>query len=109
MSRNENEIEELWATLVTRSWEDPHLRRRLLEEPAAVLHESGVAVPEGATIKTFEDDGNTIVMPVAQEPEDTELAEEQLASVAGGIIVIEGGRSALPSIRSFGSLQMFGR
>ncbi len=108
MQKNEDEIRELWANLVTRSWDDPYLRRRLLEEPASVLDENGVEVPGEATIKTFEDDGDTIVLPIARKPADTELAEEQLEAVAGGGIVIDY-KSPARSIRSFGSLQMFGR
>ena len=108
MSGNEEQIKELWATLVARSWEDPYLMRRLLEEPASVLQENGVEIPAGSTIRTFEDDGHTIVLPIAGKPADTELSEAELESVAGGGIVITE-RSALRPIRSFGSLQMFGR
>ena len=85
MPHDEESIKQLWAKLVTQSWTDEKLRQRLLEEPAAVLKENGVEVPEGATIKTFEDDGNTIILPVVRNPADRELSEVELGSVAGGI------------------------
>lgn len=58
MPHDEASVRQLWSTLVTQSWNDEQLRKRLLEEPAAVLEEHGVAVPDGATLKTFEDDGS---------------------------------------------------
>ena len=84
MPQDEESIKQLWAKLVAQSWKYEKLRQRLLEEPAAVLKENGVEVPEGATIKTFVDDGNTIILPLAQEGTERELSEEELESVAGG-------------------------
>ena len=86
MPQSEEAIKQLWAKLVAQSWEDDNLRRRLLEEPAAVLKENGVEVPAGATVKTFEDDddGDTIVLPVARQPAEKELSDQELETVAGG-------------------------
>ena len=84
MSQDEERIKQLWGELVVQSWKDETLGQRLLEEPAAVLKENGVEVPEGVTIKAFEDDGNTIIFPVAHKPADSELSDEDLESVAGG-------------------------
>ena len=103
MPQDEESIKQLWAKLVAQSWKDEKLRQRLLEEPAAVLKENGVEVPEGATIKTFEDDGSTIILPVAQAPAEKELSEEQLESVAGGIV---GPSDYGTDLKSFSSLKV---
>ena len=50
MSQDEERIKQLWGELVVQSWKDETLGQRLLEEPAAVLKENGVEVPEGVTI-----------------------------------------------------------
>ena len=106
MSQNEENVKQLWATLVAQSWKDENLRQRLLEEPAAVLEENGVSVPGGATVKTFEDDGSTIILPVALEPADTALSDEALASVAGGANVIGGLAWTWKSFGAFSSLKI---
>ena len=108
MPQDEENVKQVWATLVAQSWKDENLRQRLLEEPAAVLKENGVEVPGGATVKTFEDDGNTIILPVAPEPADTELSDEALESVAGGIdsFFNKAYGSGLKSFGAFSSLKI---
>ncbi len=83
MPEDNETIEQLWAKLVAESSEDQNLRQRLLEEPASVLRENGVEVPEGATIKTLEKDDRTIALTVTTNA-DGDLSEEELESVAGG-------------------------
>ena len=107
MSKDEESVKRVWGNLVARSWKDGQLRARLLEEPAAVLKEHGVAFPDGATIKTFEDDGNTIVLPVAYDPAERPLSDEVLGSVAGGLSSYDYG-TKLKSFKSFSSLSMDG-
>jgi hypothetical protein len=36
-----------WELLVADLWADPALKKRLLDDPAAVLKERGIAFPEG--------------------------------------------------------------
>ena len=76
MPKAEEAIKQLWVQLVTQSWEDAGLKKRMLKDPAAVLREHGVEVPEWATIKAFENDPNTIVLPVSPEPPTPAFWEE---------------------------------
>ncbi len=104
--QNEDDIKQLWAKLVAKSWEDANLRQRMLDEPAAVLKENGVQVPAGFRVHTFEDDGQTIVLPVNVEPAETELSEEELESVAGGVEVIA--NPTIGALKGFESLLVIG-
>ncbi len=106
MPQNEEAIKELWAKLVAQSWGDANLRQRMLDEPAAVLKENGVQVPDGFRVHTFEDDGQTIVLPVNVEPAETELSEEELESVAGGVEVIA--NPTMGALKGFDSLEFVG-
>ena len=85
MGQNQEAIKELWARLVTESQEDADLRRRMLDELAAVLKENGVEVPDGVSVVSYECEENTAVFPIPTKAADGELSEEQLAAVAGGI------------------------
>ena len=85
MAQTEQDVRKLWTELVAQSNEDADLRRRMLEEPAAVLTENGVRIPEGISLVAFEDDGRTAALPIPTKPVGTELSDQQLEAVAGGI------------------------
>jgi hypothetical protein len=40
-----------WGKLVAQAWFNPDFKRRLLSEPARVMREQGMAVPEGARLR----------------------------------------------------------
>ena len=107
MPQNQEEIKELWAKLVAQSWEDANLRKRMLDEPAEVLKENGVQVPDGFRVQAFEDDGQTIVLPVNVKPAEEELSDEQLESVAGGIGLNEA-TSTIGSLKGLELLEVVG-
>ncbi len=44
---NDPNFKRAWAKIMAQSWTDDGLRRRLLEDPAGVLREHDVEVPEG--------------------------------------------------------------
>src|SRR5690348_6215614 len=44
-------LDEAWGRIVARAWADEQLKQRLLCDPAAVLREYGVEVPDGAVVK----------------------------------------------------------
>ena len=106
MSQSEEEVTQVWAQLVAQSWEDADLKTRLLDDPAALLKENGVDVPEDVTVKSFEDDGNTIILPVSSQPSGEELSDDDLETVAGGLIGTNG--LFLKPIKSFGAIANWG-
>ena len=71
-----------WSLLTTDAWADPKLKKRLLNDPAAVLKERGIVPPKGMQIKVLE---NTPTETYFVLPAEQELSEEQLQTVAGGL------------------------
>ncbi|WP_308466559.1 NHLP leader peptide family RiPP precursor [Rathayibacter soli] len=75
-----------FAAIVARSWEDPDFRSKLLADPTATLNANGFHVPAGKSVVMVEEDSDTVVhMSLPQRP--TELSDEQLDAVSGGIFV----------------------
>jgi len=73
-----------WELLVADAWADPALKKRLLENPTAVLKERGISVPEGVQVKVLEDSEKVEHFILPTRPVESELSEEELESVAGG-------------------------
>ena len=72
-----------YGKVVARAWRDAAFKAKLLADPHATLKESGVAVPEGVTVKVVEntDTHHHLVLP----PKPTgELSDKALDGVAGG-------------------------
>jgi hypothetical protein len=73
-----------WDLLLADAWADPALKKRLLENPAAVLKERGIAIPEGCQVKVVEDTDKVQHLVIPGKPAEGELSEQELSSVAGG-------------------------
>jgi hypothetical protein len=69
-----------WGQLVARAWLDEGFKRRLLGEPAAVLKEAGLEVPEGVQINMLENTDRLIHLVLPAKPATGDLSEEQLAA-----------------------------
>lgn len=72
-----------WMRIVAKAWADEDYKRRLLEEPGAVLAEEGLAVP-GVKFRVVEDTPGlrTLVIPPAPDAsEGVENMEERLAAM----------------------------
>lgn len=76
---------QVWGQIVAKSWDDDSLKKRLMSEPAAVLKEHGLDVPPGVQIKVVQNTDSLVHLPMAPKPASTELSEEDLANVAGGV------------------------
>lgn len=101
METNESRV--LLGKLIARSWDDEAFKSRLLESPRDVLQEAGIGVRGSAEVRVREQpagsgdlgqsgvlgqEGNVLVLTLPSPPADgadTELADEQLEGVAGGI------------------------
>jgi len=74
--------------LIEKAMKDPDFRKRLLENPKAVIkEETGVELPAFVNLRIFEEDPQTVylILPsVPAEPDTTELAETELEMIAGG-------------------------
>jgi hypothetical protein len=77
----------LWAQITAQARQDESFKRRLLSQPAAVLRERlGQEVPPGVTVTVLEDTEELFhcVLPARPPRPEGELAEADLATVAGG-------------------------
>ena len=84
MEKKSNEQSKKWGKLISQCWADEALKQRFIADPAAVLKESGLEVPEDMEFKVVEntDKVNYILLP----PKPGELSDDQLDAVAGGRI-----------------------
>jgi hypothetical protein len=67
-----------WELLVADTWDDPALKQRLLDDPATVLKERGISVPEGVSVKVIANDENTENLVLPSKPEVDELSDEEI-------------------------------
>jgi len=84
-SDKQSASEKQWAQVVAKAWSDAAFKKRLLTQPAAVLKEAGVDVPEGLQLKVVENTERLAHLILPPAPAGAELSEEALARVAGGI------------------------
>jgi len=78
-------FENPWAQVVARAWSDEAFKKRLLEQPAVVLKEAGLEVPEGLQIKVVENTGRLVHLILPPAPGVSELTDKALALVDGGV------------------------
>ena len=86
MATEEGQLEESsrhWGQLLARMWTDDALKDRFMDDPATVLREHGIVVPEGYDIRAVEDSPAVIHVILPQRPAE-EVNDEDLELVAGG-------------------------
>ena len=73
------------ANLFADCWKDDSLKARFLSEPAAVLAERNIHIPDGMKINVVENTSDTlnIIMPSGPDNSHT-LSDEELTQAAGG-------------------------
>ena len=84
MKNSEETMYKAWARLVARAWAEDEFRQRLIAEPAAVLAENGVSLPEGARVRVVEFSEGDVIVPLPERPSGA-LSDEDLEKVAGGV------------------------
>ena len=81
MTEQQNKIAELFAAC----WKDDALKARFMADPASVLREYGMPVPEGVDVKVIENADNCVHITLPAAPTDAmELSDAELSSAAGG-------------------------
>jgi Nitrile hydratase, alpha chain len=75
-----------WAQLIAQTWADEKFKRRLIENPAAVLRERGIEMPPGAELRVVENTEKVryLTLPAKPSGDVEELNMAELAGVAGG-------------------------
>jgi hypothetical protein len=73
--------------VIARALKDPDYRQTLLADPRAVLGQAfGQELPSHVQVKVIEQEPDTIYLLLPREAEGLELNEEELDSVAGGLM-----------------------
>jgi|GEM_PF-382884 len=84
MTEQQNKLAELFAAC----WKDDALKARFMADPASVLKERGMPVPEGVDVKVVENADNCVHITLPTAPTNTrELSDAELSSAAGGGLV----------------------
>jgi hypothetical protein len=64
--------------LIARAWADEGFKARFLNEPAAVMAEAGIHVPEGVEVKILQDTSDVAHLVIPAKPAGDRLSEENL-------------------------------
>ena len=88
--------QKLYAEVVQKAWEDAEFKNELIANPIQAIEKltgKKVSLPEGKTlvVRDQTDESTVYINIPAKQEVDTELNENQLEAVAGGIIAGPGG------------------
>ena len=82
---NVQEQQQAMGKIVAKAWADEAYKQRLINNPADVLKEEGLPVPDGITVKVVENTP-TLFHVILPQNSEGELTDEQLDAAAGGNI-----------------------
>jgi len=88
MSHNDPYFSDVrWRELVARTWFDPVLKRRVLDDSVAVLREEGIEIPEGVDVLVLEETPQRRVFVLPCPPDEISLRDVEGArsNLAGPI------------------------
>ena len=75
-----------YAKIIAQAWVDEEFKARLLADPATVLKENGIEIPEGMTVKVVERKENEIQIPLPQKPVDLSMGVAELSERAQAFV-----------------------
>ena len=81
MASDATRQEKQFSQIIARAWTDEEFKARLLREPAQVLRENGISLPDDVEVRVVENTRNVIHLVIPPRP-DGELTEEQLEKVS---------------------------
>ena len=82
--------EEAYVKIIKKAWSDENFKAELLANPATVLKDGGVQMPDGVEVKMFEATDKLVhfIIP-CPSTDDGELSDEDLDKVAGGVAGVD--------------------
>ena len=89
----QNDRQKQWAKIVAKAWADEDYKRRLMDDPGAVLSEEGMKVPEGLQISVVEATEKQAWLVLPPKPETGKIGRieegvERLAAADGCCICL---------------------
>ena len=72
------ERQEKWAKVVARAWTDDGFKQRLLSDPASVLNEAGLNVPDGVQVDAVENTDRLIHLVLPAKPTAGDISSEHM-------------------------------
>ena len=81
-----------YRQIVAKAWSDHAFKQRLIANPAEVLRENGLDVPQGTEVRLVEGEAEAeisaglMVLSLPPKPSSEELSDAQLERVSGGTV-----------------------
>ncbi len=69
--------------VIAKCWADHAFKQRLIADPAGTLKGEGIEIPQGISVKVWENTQNIEHIVIPERP--SALSDEQLAGTAGGM------------------------
>ena len=89
---------DLEAKIIANAWRDPEYKKRLMDDPKAVLEEAlkgidpDISLPKDLSVNVHEEDANTFHLVLPRDPRDLKLSDvmtdDQLEAVAPQTIAV---------------------
>ena len=76
------QLEREYSRITAKAWHDAAFKKRLMDDPAAVLKEHGIDVAPGRTVHVVENTDKVFNLVLKQRP--SQLSHEQLDKIVGG-------------------------
>jgi hypothetical protein len=95
---NQEEQAKKMSQLIAKCWADESFKQKVLSDPATTLKAEGVELPAGLLLKVHENTDKVLHLVIPAQP--TDLSEEELTNVAGGV----GGVGSCRSVPACGLL-----